>query len=81
MDFVARNGVVLRTNERFHLHHDKTIIVDGSTVQTGSFNYAPSAETKNSENVVVIREMPEVAARYLAHWQSRWEGGVPYRAP
>ena len=81
MDFVARNGVALRTNERFHLHHDKTVIVDGSTVQTGSFNYAPSAEMKNSENVVVIREMPEVAARYLAHGQSRWEGGVPYRAP
>ncbi len=81
MDFVTRNGVTLRTNERFHLHHDKTIIVDGLTVQTGSFNYAPSAETKNSENVVVIREMPEVAARFLSHWQSRWDGGVPYRAP
>lgn len=81
MDFVVRNGVALRTNARFHLHHDKTIIVDGSTVQTGSFNYAPSAETKNSENVVVIREMPEVAAKFLSHWQSRWDGGVPYRAP
>lgn len=81
MDFVVRNGVALRTNERFHLHHDKTIIVDSLTIQTGSFNYAPSAETKNSENVVVIREMPEVAARFLSHWQSRWDGGVPYRAP
>lgn len=81
MDFVVRNGVALRTNERFHLHHDKTIIVDGLTIQTGSFNYAPSAETKNSENVVVIREMPEVAAKFLSHWQSRWDGGVPYRAP
>ncbi|WP_306226301.1 phospholipase D family protein [Bosea beijingensis] len=81
MDFVVRNGVSLRTNARFHLQHDKTIIVDGSTVQTGSFNYAPSAETKNSENVVIIREMPEVAAKFLSHWQSRWDGGVPYRAP
>jgi len=80
MDIVTRNGVELRTNDRFHLHHDKTIIVDGSTVQTGSFNYAPSAETKNSENVVVFREMPDIAARFLFHWQSRWDGGVPYRA-
>lgn len=79
MDFVTRNGVGLRTNDRFHLHHDKTIIVDGVTVQTGSFNFAPSAETKNSENVVVIRGMLEVAARYRTHWQSRWDGGVPYR--
>ncbi|WP_293812892.1 phospholipase D family protein [uncultured Bosea sp.] len=79
MDLVVRNGVELRTNDRFHLHHDKTIIVDGDTVQTGSFNFALSAETKNSENVVVIRGMPEIAAQYRSHWQSRWDGGVPYR--
>jgi phosphatidylserine/phosphatidylglycerophosphate/cardiolipin synthase-like enzyme len=78
MDFVTGNGVALRTNDHFHLHHDKTIIVDGSTVETGSFNFASSAETANSENVVVIRDMPEVARQYLAHWQSRWDLGVPY---
>lgn len=80
MDFVTRHGVELRTNSHYHIHHDKTIIVDGETVQTGSFNYAPSAETANSENVVVIRGMPEVASRYLAHWQSRWDSAKPYAA-
>ncbi len=80
MDFVTRNGVELRTNDRFHIHHDKTIIVDGNTVETGSFNFAPSAETVNSENVVVIRDMPEVARQYLEHWQSRWDLGQPYPA-
>lgn len=78
MDFVARNGVQLRTSDHFHLQHDKLIIVDGNTVQTGSFNYAPSAETANSENVLVILDMPEVASQYVAHWQSRWDFGVPY---
>lgn len=78
MDFVTRNGVQLRTNSHFHIHHDKTVIVDGRTVQTGSFNYAPSAETANSENVVVIRGMPEVARQYVEHWQSRWDLGKPY---
>lgn len=80
MDFVTANGVELRTNDHFHIHHDKTIIVDGHTVETGSFNFAPSAETANSENVVVIRGMPEVARQYLAHWQSRWDLGKPYPA-
>ncbi|WP_395607279.1 phospholipase D family protein [Pseudomonas sp. B22129] len=80
MDFVSRNGVELRTSDHFHLQHDKTIIVDGATVETGSFNYAASAETANSENVVVIRNHPEVARQYLEHWQSRWELGVPYSA-
>ena len=80
MDFVTSNGVELRTNEHFHIHHDKTIIVDGHTVETGSFNFAPSAETANSENVIVIRDMPDVARQYLAHWQSRWDLGKPYAA-
>jgi phosphatidylserine/phosphatidylglycerophosphate/cardiolipin synthase-like enzyme len=80
MDFVTSNGVELRTNDHFHIHHDKTIIVDGHTVETGSFNFAPSAETLNSENVVVIRNAPEVVRQYLAHWQSRWDLGKPYDA-
>ncbi|CAN7514975.1 phospholipase D family protein [Acidovorax sp. LjRoot66] len=80
MDFVTGNGLELRTNDDYHIHHDKTIIVDGHTVETGSFNFAPSAETMNSENVVVIRGMPDVARQYLAHWQSRWDLGKPYPA-
>lgn len=80
MDLVVRNGVALRTNDRFHLHHDKIIIVDGATVETGSFNFAPSAEMTNSENVVVIQGMPEVSRQYIEHWQSRWDLGEPYPA-
>lgn len=78
MEFVMGHGVELRTNDHFHIHHDKTIIVDGHTVETGSFNFAPSAETLNSENVVVIRNAPEIARQYLAHWQSHWDLGQPY---
>lgn len=78
MDFVTEQGVALRTNDHFNIHHDKTIIVDGHTVETGSFNFAPSAETRNSENVIVIRDMPGIARQYVAHWQSRWDLGEPY---
>jgi phosphatidylserine/phosphatidylglycerophosphate/cardiolipin synthase-like enzyme len=55
------------------------MIVDGKTVETGSFNYAPSAETQNSENVVVLRHMPDVTRQFIAHWQSRWDLGLPYK--
>lgn len=80
MDWLTRHGVALRTNDHFNLHHDKSIVVDGHTVETGSFNFTPSAETTNSENVVVIRGMPDVARQYGAHWQSRWDLGKPYPA-
>ncbi|SNY77461.1 phospholipase D family protein [Enterobacter sp. CC120223-11] len=75
---VASHGVEVRTDAHYHIQHDKTIIVDGSTIETGSFNYAPSAETENSENVLVIRHAPAITAQYLAHWRSRWRYGVPF---
>ncbi len=46
MKYVAEHGVALRIDGHYHIQHDKTIIADGATVETGSFNYAPSAETK-----------------------------------
>ncbi|VEC00406.1 Phospholipase D precursor [Cedecea lapagei] len=79
MSFAASNGVQLRIDGHYHIQHDKTIIVDEQTVETGSFNYAPSAETENSENVVVLSNMPDIASQYVAHWQSRWDLGVPFK--
>lgn len=74
----ASHGVEVRTDAHYHIQHDKTIIADEHTLETGSFNYAPSAETENSENVLVIRHAPEVTAQYLAHWRSRWRYGIPF---
>lgn len=53
--------------------------MDGHTVETGSFNYTRAGSRRNSENVLVIREMPEVAGSYLAHWQSRWNEGTVWK--
>ena len=60
--------------------HDKVIIVDNHTVEAGSFNYTRSAASRNSENVLVINEVPEVAQTYLQHWQSRWDGGTEWHS-
>ena len=76
MSLVAGAGIPIRTNDRYAILHDKVIIVDGHTVETGSFNYTRAGARKNSENVLVLREMPEIASRYSAHWQSRWDTGT-----
>lgn len=79
MNLVADAGIPVRTNDRYAIMHDKVIIVDGQTVETGSFNYTRAGARKNSGNVLVIREMPEIASRYLAHWQSRWPQGTDWK--
>jgi len=39
-----------------------------------------AAARSNSENAVVLREVPEVAQQYLKHWQSRWDMGHDWRS-
>jgi len=47
--------------------HDKLMILDQETVITGSFNFSKSAETQNSENVLIIRSV-ELARLYRENW-------------
>ena len=47
--------------------HDKVMIIDQETVITGSFNFSKSADTQNSENVLIIRS-PELAVLYRENW-------------
>lgn len=75
---LATAGVSVRSISRYAIHHDKYIVADGVTVQTGSFNYSASAASRNSENVIVIWNSPSVAEAYLKHWNSRWAQGVAY---
>lgn len=81
MNIVVNAGIPLRTNGRYAIMHDKVIIVDNHTVESGSFNFTRSAASRNSESVLVIKDVPEVAQTYLQHWQSRWDGGTDWHSP
>jgi phosphatidylserine/phosphatidylglycerophosphate/cardiolipin synthase-like enzyme len=54
--------------DRTHaIAHNKTIVVDRAVVLTGSFNFSESAETRNAENELVLRDMV-LAEQYLSDW-------------
>lgn len=74
-------GCRVRTISAYAIHHDKTIIVDGRTVETGSFNFSDAAAHKNSENALVMWNNQELAAVYLKHWQSRFAQGQDFTVP
>jgi phosphatidylserine/phosphatidylglycerophosphate/cardiolipin synthase-like enzyme len=78
MNVVVNAGIPLRTNGQYKIMHDKVIITDGQNVELGSFNYTRSAAASNSENALVVRDMPSLAQTYLAHWQSRWDAGTDW---
>ena len=44
---------------------------DGAAVETGSFNFTASAESKNAENVIVLHDQG-IAKRYGQEWERLW---------
>ena len=64
-------GVPVRQDGNGSLMHNKVIIVDNSTVITGSLNFTAGANEKNEENVIII-DNPEIAALYLQEYAKIW---------
>jgi len=79
LNLLSSAGIPTRTVSRYAIHHDKYMVIDKQTVQTGSFNYSKAAAKSNSENVIVIWNNPGVALTYLKHWQDRFDQGTPYK--
>ena len=50
------------------------MVIDNQVVVTGSFNFTNSAETRNAENLLILRS-PELAQAYRDNWVSHWQHG------
>lgn len=76
--FLANQGISVRIDEKHAIQHNKYLVIDGHSVELGSFNYSRSAAERNAENVMVIWNQPEIARRYQADWERLWDKAVPY---
>ena len=74
--FLANQGVPVRIDYRYAIMHDKFMVVDGETVEEGSFNYTAAAERSNAENVLVLHD-PAVAGAYGKEWDRLWGESMP----
>ena len=66
---LVQAGVEVRLTRAFAIHHDKVIVIDQQTVQTGSFNFSYAAAHRNSENVLVLWRNPTVAMADLDYFE------------
>ena len=67
--FCAKVPVKLDGN-KYTMHH-KVIVIDGSIVITGSFNFTVSADKENDDNVLVIHNA-DLAKLYLQEFDRVW---------
>ncbi len=64
-EFLFNNDIAYHIDTKHAIFHNKVIIIDQKTVITGSFNFTKAAETKNAENLLVIKDSKELANIYI----------------
>lgn len=79
--FLANEGIAVRINSKYAIMHNKFIVVDGVTVETGSFNFTSSAAKRNAENVIVIEDDAKTAGIYTAEWARLWNESEAFVSP
>ncbi len=65
---LRRARIFVRIKKSKLLMHNKYMIIDGSEVITGSYNFSKAAATEDN-NIVVIRDSPEIVAKFEADFQ------------
>ncbi len=68
-DFLRNAGVATFIDSAHAIAHNKVMVIDGSVVITGSFNFTKAAQENNAENLLVINDR-ELAAKYTANWKT-----------
>jgi type I site-specific restriction-modification system R (restriction) subunit len=67
--FLKESGIPVRINRHYAIMHNKFIIIDAKVLELGSFNFTKAAEERNAENVLVLRDQPQIITDYTDQWQ------------
>ena len=79
---LSHAGISVKVENRYENAHNKVIIIDASlptaVVLTGSYNFTYAASKKNAENLLFIRNAPDVITRYVNNWTAHDKEAVLY---
>lgn len=80
---LAAAGLTVRLETRYASAHNKVLLIDAEgrhpVVITGSYNFTWSAQARNAENLLILRDQPSLARRYLDNWRRHRDEAVPYQ--
>ena len=68
--YLMKHHIPIWKDDTLNIAHNKVMIIDGKTVETGSFNFTNSAQKYNAENVLIIQN-PALAEAYTKNWEYR----------
>jgi len=78
----AAAGIPVWIEVHYAAAHNKIILIDPeeetSAVVTGSYNFTFSAQARNAENLLILRNNPGLARAYLDNWRRHRSEALPY---
>jgi phosphatidylserine/phosphatidylglycerophosphate/cardiolipin synthase-like enzyme len=79
---LAAAGIPVWLEVRYAAAHSRVMTVDPDTrepiVITGSYNWTWSAQHRNAENLLIVRQSPELTCAYLRNWEHRRRDALQY---
>jgi phosphatidylserine/phosphatidylglycerophosphate/cardiolipin synthase-like enzyme len=76
--FLTNAGIPVYIDSQHAIAHNKVMVLDRSTLITGSFNFTKAAEEKNAENLLVLKGNPALVERYLKNFEEHRGHSEPY---
>jgi hypothetical protein len=76
--FLVNAGIQTLIDDQHAIAHNKVMVIDSATILTGSFNFTKAAEEKNAENLLVIKDAPELVKAYEANIRAHAGHSHPY---
>jgi phosphatidylserine/phosphatidylglycerophosphate/cardiolipin synthase-like enzyme len=77
---ISNAGIPVLIDTHHAIAHNKVMIMDRSTLITGSFNFTAAAEGKNAENLLVMKGNQPLVDQYLRNFEAHKEHSVPYES-
>ena len=79
---LVQAGIPVALEVRYQSAHNKVMVIDAGSadaaVISGSYNWTYAAQYKNAENVLILRQNPDVADAYAANWRRHLADALPY---
>ena len=69
---LTKEGIDTKVDYVSGIAHNKTIIVDGERLITGSYNFSKAANSRNAENMLYINDK-QLAKIYKKKWHERFQ--------
>jgi phosphatidylserine/phosphatidylglycerophosphate/cardiolipin synthase-like enzyme len=76
LTYLRNHSVPTWVDSKHAIAHNKLMIIDGRTLITGSFNFSKAAEERNAENLLVIRDNPDLIRQYQENFKHHLEHAV-----